>query len=389
MNKKIKLSDNLLFFWKNGHFVCDNYISHEQKSINPKLIPLLNWFSTWKEKNSISDFIKEFSEFTEDVLSIAIEQLIETKILITEDSNEYTDELSLGIWDDWGKSAKYFHFNTRLLSKDTYLLKDQDFERLKEKKAKKLNPPDLHKLYSETDTIKLPQPMYKKDISFINTLLDRQTVRSFKEKHQISIDELSTILYYVWGVTSCKLDVGIGKALFKTSPSGGARHPIEVYPCIFNVEGIESGIYHYSTLKHELKLLKKGDFRELAVEMAAGQDYVGDPSVTFFYTACIERSLWKYESPRTYRVIMMDLGHLSQTFYLVASWLGLGAFFTGHLKDELVEKELNLDKNKEIVLGVSGLGGISEEVQKLGRNQRFLGELQELKEKKNDFYVEK
>ncbi|WP_338592028.1 hypothetical protein [Bacillus safensis] len=55
----------------------------------------------------------------------------------------------------------------------------------------------------------------------------------------------------------------------------------------------------------------------------------------------------------------------------------------------MIEKELNLDKNKEIVLGVSGLGAISEEVRYLGRNQRFLGELQELKEKKRDFYVEK
>ncbi|WP_270578032.1 SagB/ThcOx family dehydrogenase [Caldibacillus thermoamylovorans] len=389
MNKEIKLSDNLIFFWKEGHFVCDNYLLHDQKSINPKLIPLLNWFSMWKEKDSISDFVEMFSDFTEDMLSSAIEQLIEAKILITEDSEEYTNELSLGIWGDWGNSAKYFHYNTRLLSKDKYLLKDQDFKRLKEKKDKNYNPPNVYKLYSKTERLKLPQPIYKKENSFINTLLDRQTVRSFKENHQISIDELSTILYYVWGVTSCKLDVGIGKALFKTTPSGGARHPIEVYPCIFNVEGVEPGIYHYSTLNHELELLKKGDFRELAVEMAAGQDYVGNPSVTFFYTACIERSLWKYESPRTYRIIMMDLGHLSQTFYLVASWLGLGAFFTGHLKDELVEKELNLDKSKEIVLGVSGLGVISEEVQQLGRNQRFLGELQELKEKKRDFYVEK
>lgn len=84
--------------------------------------------------------------------------------------------------------------------------------------------------------------------------------------------------------------------------------------------------------------------------------------------------MWKYKTPRGYRIVMKDVGHLSQTFYLVASWLKLGAFFTGHLKDELVEERLCIDKEKEIVCGLSGIGHISDEAQKHGRNFRFRGE---------------
>lgn len=42
---------------------------------------------------------------------------------------------------------------------------------------------------------------------------------------------------------------------------------------------------------------------------------------------------------------------MSQTFYLVSAWLGLGA-----LREESLEKELGLDWTEEIVLGANGAG---------------------------------
>lgn len=48
--------------------------------------------------------------------------------------------------------------------------------------------------------------------------------------------------------------------------------------------------------------------------------------------------------------------------------------FTGHLKDELVEERLCIDKEKEIVCGLSGIGHISDEAKKHGRDFRFRGE---------------
>lgn len=70
----------------------------------------------------------------------------------------------------------------------------------------------------------------------------------------------------------------------------------------------------------------------------------------------IERSTWKYQSPKVYRVLGMDLGHLSQTFFLLATWLRLDAFFIGALREESVEKRLGLDWSREVVLGASGIG---------------------------------
>lgn len=48
--------------------------------------------------------------------------------------------------------------------------------------------------------------------------------------------------------------------------------------------------------------------------------------------------------------------------------------FTGHLKDELVEERLFIDKEKEIVCGLSGIGHISDGAKNYGRDFRFRGE---------------
>lgn len=364
---KLKVSDNIIHFWKNGHFMVDDFTRHEQYSLEPSLLPILSSFKEFiSPKGAYLQLQKEgIINLKEDEFKDIINKLKEVHILI-EDSNE--EELKLSNWKEWGTPAKYFHFNTRLLHKDNYLDVNQDYERLVAKKQNIKSPP-LYKTYVERKEIKLPLPKFEKNREFIDTLLERQTVRSFS-KEPITLTELSTILYFVWGAHSCKRDSGIGKNLFKTSPSGGARHPVEVYPYIANVQGLSKGLYHYNVQNHSLDVIEEGTISDI-VDMAAGQEYVENASVLFFYTAVLERPMWKYNSPRVYRIVMMDVGHLSQTFYLVASWLKLGAFFTGHLKDELVEEKLCIDKEKEIVCGLSGLGHLSNEVIMQGRDVRF------------------
>ena len=83
----------------------------------------------------------------------------------------------------------------------------------------------------------------------------------------------------------------------------------------------------------------------------------------------LQRVGWKYESPRAFRVVCQDVGHLSQTFYLVAAWLGLGAFVTGALRDEILEDRIGLDYRQEPVLLVNGVGLAAADATRLGRIQ--------------------
>ncbi|ENQ3080076.1 SagB/ThcOx family dehydrogenase [Bacillus cereus] len=367
---QLKISENMIYFWKNGHLIIDDFVRHEQYSLELSVFPILGLFKEWNDPDSAYLQLQKDQtlSLTRNEMTEIIKSLREVHILIEKESPE---DMKLTNWKEWGTPAKYFHFNTRLLHKDNYLDVNQDYERLINKK-KNVKAPSIYKIYDNVEEIPLPTPDFKKEGSFLDVLLKRQTIRSFSEK-PITLIELSSILYFVWGAQSCKRDFGVGATLFKTSPSGGARHPIEVYPYISNVTGIKEGLYHYNVQNHSLNVINKEKITDI-IDMAAGQKYVKGASVLFFYTACLERSMWKYKTPRVYRIVMMDVGHLSQTFYLVASWLKLGAFFTGHLKDELVEERLGIDKEKEIICGLSGIGHISDEAKKHGRDFRFRGE---------------
>jgi hypothetical protein len=55
-------------------------------------------------------------------------------------------------------------------------------------------------------------------------------------------------------------------------------------------------------------------------------------------------------------MLHLDAGHLSQTVYLLAAALGLGATFTAAMRDETVEDLLGIDAADELVMGCSVIG---------------------------------
>lgn len=73
-------------------------------------------------------------------------------------------------------------------------------------------------------------------------------------------------------------------------------------------------------------------------------------------TAVFPRVLWKYRFSHAYRVVLLDAGHLCQTFCLVATWLGLAPFCTAAFADSLIEKDLRLDGIMESPLYLAGVG---------------------------------
>ena len=54
--------------------------------------------------------------------------------------------------------------------------------------------------------------------------------------------------------------------------------------------------------------------------------------------------------------MLLDSGHLSQTFYLLAAERGLGAFYTAAINDVDVAALLRLRPQAEIAIGANGVG---------------------------------
>lgn len=207
------------------------------------------------------------------------------------------------------------------------------------------------------DSIKLP--LKTKRGSLYRALEQRRTVRCFNHDAPIALSDLATLLYYVFGCHGYAHLSSTHTILHRTSPSGGSLHPIEAYALVQHVSGLEPGLYHYHTRRHALdliRLLARAQTERLAIEMAAGQAFVASAPVLLALTARFDRNFWKYrENVKTHSVVLLDAGHLSQTFQLVASDHGLGAFFVAHDAD-VVEQALGLDGIEQGAVALVGCG---------------------------------
>ncbi|MFX1418159.1 MAG: SagB/ThcOx family dehydrogenase [Promethearchaeota archaeon] len=210
--------------------------------------------------------------------------------------------------------------------------------------------PEAFKKYpGAIKTIKLPNPEFDKDIRFWQVLLNRKSIRDFKND-PITLSQLSLLLFGMSGLTRVFPQVA-----FRTVPSAGGLYPIEIYPVINNVEDIEQGIYHYNIPKHSLELLEEGDPRIKITQSCLDQQIAYNSAVNFIWTAIIERSRWKYLQ-RCYRYIYMDAGHIGQNFYLIAEALGLGACTIGAIYDDEINTFLGIDGIHETAIYVGVVG---------------------------------
>ena len=125
------------------------------------------------------------------------------------------------------------------------------------------------------------------------------------------------------------------------------------------VDGIHTGIYHYAPREHQLALIRSAPLEQLASEAVgwfANQPWVADACVVFLMTSVLERSMWKYRHSHAYRVVLLDAGHLGQTFHIVCTALGLGPFTSSGICESAIERALGIDGIREIPVYAGATG---------------------------------
>lgn len=209
------------------------------------------------------------------------------------------------------------------------------------------NRPSLEKII-------LPSPDidFLSKIDFLAVLKSRKTCRSFIGSEAVSLDDLSSLLYVSFGdFHSSGSDYetyGYQKVgMRKTSPSGGGLHPTEAYLVINKVIGLKSGVYYYSPAEHALFFLSVGNVYDRLTEMLCGQFFYENTSFGIFLTSRFDKLWNKYPHSRAYRVALMDIGHISQTFQLVATAMGMKTWLSGAFQDEDVRTLLKITPASE------------------------------------------
>lgn len=218
-------------------------------------------------------------------------------------------------------------------------------------------PEPEYRRVENTPLVALSKP---RKTEFDTLLSKRKTCRNFDPEQSIASEDLATMLHRVWGAIGT-LELAPGAvAVKKNSPAGGGLHATEAYVLVQRAEGLAPGIYHYLSMQHALEpmqLSTQADMRELMYQCVAGQEWFQDVPVMVVMTARFDRLFWKYRRhAKAWRVVHLDVGHLSQTMYLSAADLGLGAFVTAAINDHTVEKTLGLQTLKEGAIVIVGFG---------------------------------
>ena len=338
----------LFVYWRDGRLFFHNFAKRLTVSGKPITCEVLGFFDRWRTSQ---EAITHFANYRQRSVRSALAQLVEHGLLLSKDSPEVTRDIRIAKeWSAWLPEGS-FHFCT----KDAVYVdrSNWSFDRLKSV-LPKTPQPKIFKIIKGAKKISLPQRAFP-DCEFIRVLMARKTHRRFS-KQQLPLETVSQLLSLVWGVNGYLYSPRFGKLLQKTSPSGGARHPGEVYLMALRVKGLSPGLYHYHPAHHHLETIRASTTHEKAWLYCARQNFAKKAGALFLMTAVFRRTMWKYHLARAYRVVLLDAGHLCQTFCLVATWLGLAPFCTAALKDTLIEEDLGIDGIRESVLYIAGVG---------------------------------
>jgi len=338
----------LFVYWQDRRLFFHNYATRLTVSGRAVTCDVLDFFNRWR---TYEEAIARFAGYSPRSVRSALSQLLRHGLLLRKDSPEVTQDSRIAKeWSAWLPEGS-FHFST----KDAAYVDRSNWsvDRLKSV-LPKTPQPKFFRTIARANKIRLPARTFP-DSEFIRVLMTRKTHRRFS-KQQVTLEAVSQLLSLVWGVTGYLHSPIFGKLLHKTSPSAGARHPGEVYLMALRVKGLSPGLYHYHPAHHHLETIRANATREKAWLYCARQNFAKNAGALFLMTAVFPRTMWKYHLARAYRVVLLDAGHLCQTFCFVATWLGLAPFCTAALKDTLIEEDLGIDGIRESVLYIAGVG---------------------------------
>ncbi len=224
-------------------------------------------------------------------------------------------------------------------------------------------PPVVQELEAE-EIVPLPPPASPALAVPLGEVLEaRRSVRDLAAG-PVGLDALGTLLAASGRVQRQQeytlTDGTVYPISWRPYPSGGACHPLEVYPVVApgGVEGVAPGVYHYCPEQHHLGRLGAPDERSqrLLTEAHMRAQLAADPPVLLCVTARFERTRGKYLGV-AYSLVLKELGGWMQTVYLVATALGLAPCAVGAgpfsvLAEILGRDELTEPQIGEMVIGV-------------------------------------
>jgi SagB-type dehydrogenase family enzyme len=198
------------------------------------------------------------------------------------------------------------------------------------------------------------------EASLSQVLVSRRTAQRFVDQPMTTID-LATILALAAGSGAEPLNqpaeplVLGGPPARRTYPSGGALYPVEILVYPWRVAGLESGFYYYQTLSHRLVPVAPVQPPQTLVSLL--NDHPVEEAALFLclFVDFARPSLGKY-GEKSYRLALLEAGHIAQNVLLVAAGLGLGGLPLCGFYDQELSLAAGLLFPYEAIIYVLALG---------------------------------
>ena len=343
---RFRRAEALIIHGRDGRLIATNYLLRRQTPLTPALLEVLAWVSTWTTARAFHRAHPGLG--TVAAARRLLSQL--SRLGLLDQTSTRRPGSRLGGWAGWHPEAACFHFGTK---NDTYLADPRGYEARLVLKAQSHPPPAPCKHVSGT---RVPLPAAADCGALGRTLLARRTWRQFGPG-ALGRQDLGTLLGLTFGVQHHAHVRGQGPIVLKTSPSGGARHSIEAYVIALRIAGAPRGsVFHYRADSHRLYQLPGRTDRRRLTKMLGHQYYFSQAAAIVVMAPLFVRTQWRYASPRVYRAILVEAGHLCQTWCLVATHLGLAPFCTLAFSELALERLLGLDGIGETAVYVAGVG---------------------------------
>lgn len=217
----------------------------------------------------------------------------------------------------------------------------------------KPQPPIQLELDKTQLSVKLPKPseIVTEFVDVRKTIEQRKSIRKYSEV-PLTIEQLSYLLWCTQGVK----EVLQGTTTLRNVPSAGARHALETYLLINNVNGITPGLYRFLVLEHGLiNVSLNEDIADKITKACLNQSFVKSSAVTFIWVAVPYRMNWRY-GERGYRYLYLDVGHVCQNLYISAESINCGTCAIAAYSDDELNQLLGLDGKEQFVIYLATVG---------------------------------
>ena len=329
-----RTSQALVLCPDSGETIAFNFLKQSAFACNEEILKLLHLLREWKDFDKLKN---ECNSQSNEQLNRLLSDLIDLGGVIVEGSSEHEDEIrKVESWE-WGIPSALMHYSEQ----DKHFLPMEQAELFQLENAKKSDSPELYSRNTHFDVVhRLPQSLSENKL--LQLMAKRRTVRELERK-PIELDVVSDCLFAGLGIIG-ETENCTGKLPLSMTPSGGARNPFEAYLYAADIDGLPSGIYHYSAIDHNLgRVADLPNFPPS--ELLGDQEWVNDMSCIIFLCANFERTMWKYKDNNAYRVVMIEAGHIGQNIMLAATEHGCTACPTAALAHSKLSETLKLSGN--------------------------------------------